>query len=144
MDRGQLLHDLLFCLAEALRDRGEALGEHGIGRLRGEGLRPVEGEVEVASTVVESADAPRGASVLVENPTCRGVESRREDRGAGETRACGSGACAAMTILHNADLVENEIKVAQMGGNLIINWTKGDKSVIMKGHATHVFEGNLA
>ena len=72
------------------------------------------------------------------------VHLRVYERGAAETQACGSGACAAMSILRNADLVDETIKVTQAGGNLILLWTKGDSSVIMTGPATHVFEGNFA
>ena len=71
------------------------------------------------------------------------IELRVFERGAAETLACGSGACAAMTILHKAGLVENTVKVTQAGGFLIIEWTGGDNPVIMTGIATHVFEGIL-
>jgi diaminopimelate epimerase len=107
---------------------------------------------------IETADVARLGAAIGSNPVfpkgCNvgfaqiidreHVRLRVYERGAAETRACGSGACAAMAILHNAGLVENRIKVTQTGGILVINWTKGDKSVIMRGHATHVFEGNLA
>ena len=72
------------------------------------------------------------------------IHLRVFERGAAETQACGSGACAAMSILSKAGLVDKTIKVTQAGGNLILSWTKGDSSVIMTGAATHVFEGNLA
>jgi diaminopimelate epimerase len=65
------------------------------------------------------------------------------ERGTAETRACGPGACAAMSILRRADLVNSTVNVKQTGGNLIIKWTGGYNSVIMSGPATHVFEGNL-
>lgn len=71
------------------------------------------------------------------------VRLRVVERGAGETLACGSGACAAVSILRNADLVDKTVNVTQTGGNLIITWTGGTKPVIMKGPATHVFEGKL-
>ena len=71
------------------------------------------------------------------------IELRVFERGAAETLACGSGACAAMTILHRAGLVENTVNVTQAGGFLIIEWTGGDNPVIMTGIATHVFEGIL-
>ena len=65
------------------------------------------------------------------------------ERGAGETQACGSGACAAMAILRKADLVDETVKVTQRGGTLILTWTGGVKPVFMEGSATHVFEGKL-
>ncbi len=71
------------------------------------------------------------------------VRLRVYERGAGETLACGSGACAAVSILRKADRVEKTVRVTQAGGILIIAWTGGEKPVIMKGPATHVFEGKL-
>ena len=63
------------------------------------------------------------------------------ERGSAETLACGSGACAAMAILHQANLVSATVRVTQSGGDLIISWTGGEKPVIMTGPATHVYEG---
>lgn len=71
------------------------------------------------------------------------IHLRVFERGAGETMACGSGACAAVSILRKAGFVEKTVRVTQAGGILIITWTGGEKPVIMKGPATHVFEGNL-
>ena len=71
------------------------------------------------------------------------IRLRVFERGAAETRACGSGACAAMSILCKANLVNETIKVTQAGGNLIISWTQGENSVIMTGPASHVYKGKL-
>jgi diaminopimelate epimerase len=71
------------------------------------------------------------------------IRLRVFERGAAETRACGSGACAAMSILRKADLVNQTISVTQTGGSLILSWSGGGKPVIMTGPATHVFEGKL-
>lgn len=71
------------------------------------------------------------------------VRLRVFERGAGETRACGSGACAAMAMLRSANLVAESVEVTQAGGILIIMWIGGDRPVIMKGPATYVFEGKL-
>ncbi len=71
------------------------------------------------------------------------IRLRVFERGAAETRACGSGACAAMSILHKAGLVAKTVHVTQAGGNLIIEWLGGDNPVMMTGPATHVFEGIL-
>ncbi len=66
-----------------------------------------------------------------------------ERGGAGETSACGSGSCAAMSILRRADLVDETVNVTQRGGGLIITWTGGIDSVIMTGPATHVYKGKF-
>ena len=71
------------------------------------------------------------------------IRLRVFERGSSETRACGSGACAAMSILHQANLVDATVNVTQAGGNLILSWTGGQNSVIMMGPATHVFKGIL-
>ena len=81
-----------------------------------------------------------GFAEIVDRDT---IHLRVFERGAAETRACGSGACAAMSILRRADLVEQTVNVTQAGGNLIITWTGGEKPVIMTGPATHVFKGTL-
>jgi diaminopimelate epimerase len=71
------------------------------------------------------------------------IRLRVFERGAAETRACGSGACAAMSILHRAGLVDQTVNVTQRGGDLILTWTGGKESVIMTGPATHVFKGKF-
>jgi diaminopimelate epimerase len=71
------------------------------------------------------------------------ISLRVFERGAGETAACGSGACAAVAILHRSGLVENKVLVNQVGGELIIEWSGKGHPVMMTGPASHVFEGNL-
>ena len=71
------------------------------------------------------------------------IQLRVYERGAAETLACGTGACAAMTILRRADLVSDRVNVTQRGGDLIISWTGEKKTVMMTGSATHVFEGTF-
>jgi len=66
-----------------------------------------------------------------------------ERGGAGETSACGSGSCAAASILHRAGLVDVTVRVTQKGGSLIITWTGGEDSVIMTGPAVHVYTGKV-
>lgn len=66
------------------------------------------------------------------------------ERGAAETLACGSGACAAVAILRRAGLTGDTVNVTQAGGNLIIHWTGGENPVIMTGTACHVFKGTIA
>jgi len=63
------------------------------------------------------------------------------ERGAAETSACGSGACAAVSILRQANMVDETVRVTQRGGDLTIRWTGGRDSVIMAGPATYVYKG---
>ena len=65
------------------------------------------------------------------------------ERGAGETRACGSGACAAVAAAKRADLVDSKVKVSLPGGKLRIKWLAEDQAVTMSGGATIVFQGEL-
>lgn len=65
------------------------------------------------------------------------------ERGAGETRACGSGACAAVALLQSANEVEAPVVVKQAGGELIIDWPGPPAPMTLTGPAAHVFEGTL-
>jgi diaminopimelate epimerase len=65
------------------------------------------------------------------------------ERGAGETLACGTGACAAVVAGITRGLLDSPVKVETRGGTLTIAWAGGDNPVAMKGPATTVFEGTL-
>lgn len=65
------------------------------------------------------------------------------ERGAGETLACGSGACAAVAVLSNAGLVNERVRVVQKGGELMVEWPGRDAPIMKRGPATHLFKGNL-
>jgi len=65
------------------------------------------------------------------------------ERGAGETRACGSGACAAMVAARLSDRVDSRVKISMPGGKLRIAWPRTDAPVTMSGSATLVFRGEL-
>jgi len=63
------------------------------------------------------------------------------ERGAGETLACGTGACAVLvsSVLNN--LSDRKATVQLLGGDLEINWDEKDNHVYMTGGATKVFDG---
>ncbi len=69
------------------------------------------------------------------------------ERGAGETLACGSGACATMVAARRRGLVASQARLALPGGELSIGWegSEADQAhpVIMTGAASYVFEGTL-
>lgn len=65
------------------------------------------------------------------------------ERGAGETLACGTGACAAVVAGINLGLLEHRVTVNTRGGKLIIDWQQGDAPVWMSGPAVTVFEGEI-
>jgi diaminopimelate epimerase len=72
-----------------------------------------------------------------------GIALRVWERGAGETLACGSGACAAVVAGISRRLLDSPVQVQTRGGTLTIAWAGGDNPVQMKGPATTVFEGIL-
>jgi len=85
---------------------------------------------------------PQGCNVgFVQVLDSRRVRLRVLERGAGETRACGSGACAAVAVLRRRGKVEEEVLVEQAGGRLIIGWDGGLAPMDMTGPAVHVFTG---
>lgn len=71
------------------------------------------------------------------------VALRVHERGAGETLACGSGACAAAVVLMRRGVVDRAVDVALPGGTLRIEWPADDAPVAMTGPAMFVFEGSI-
>ena len=71
------------------------------------------------------------------------IRLRVIERGAGETLACGSGACAAVAILRRSGHVRETVDVQLPGGRLVIKWRGNDQPMIMKGPAEHVFRGTM-
>jgi diaminopimelate epimerase len=65
------------------------------------------------------------------------------ERGAGETLACGSGACAAVVAGIRLGLLDSEVAVQTHGGTLTISWAGGTSPVMMTGPATTVFNGQI-
>ncbi len=71
------------------------------------------------------------------------IRVRVWERGAGETLACGTGACAAAVASMLNGYTENSVAVRLRGGDLQISWTPGE-SVFMLGPAVEVFTGEYA
>jgi diaminopimelate epimerase len=69
------------------------------------------------------------------------IHLRVVERGAGETLACGSGACAAVAILRRAGRVDEVVDVFLPGGHLVIKWRGNQEPLTMRGPAEHVFRG---
>ncbi len=69
------------------------------------------------------------------------IRLRVFERGAGETLACGTGACAAVVAGIRRGLLDAKVRVTTRGGDLAIAWQGGDAPVTMKGPARTVFEG---
>lgn len=71
------------------------------------------------------------------------IKMRVWERGAGETLACGTGACATAVSCNLNGLTERKVNVELLGGNLEIEWNKDDNHVYMTGPAVTVFDGEL-
>jgi len=71
------------------------------------------------------------------------IRLRVYERGVGETQACGSGACAAVVAGKLLDLLDAEVKVELLGGELKVKWEGDNTSVFLTGPAVTVFKGVL-
>lgn len=71
------------------------------------------------------------------------VKLRVWERGAGETLACGTGACAAVVAGIRRGLLDSEVRVTTHGGDLVIRWNGGTGPVMMTGDAVRVFDGEI-
>lgn len=84
-----------------------------------------------------------GFAEIVDRHTLR---LRVYERGAGETLACGTGACAAVVAAILRDRADSPVQVRTRGGNLTISWNgraQADAPVMMAGPAEKVFEGQI-
>jgi diaminopimelate epimerase len=71
------------------------------------------------------------------------VRLRVWERGAGETLACGTGACAAVVSGIARGLLDSPVKVHARGGDLFIAWAGEGQPMLMTGPAETVFEGEI-
>jgi diaminopimelate epimerase len=71
------------------------------------------------------------------------IRLRVYERGAGETLACGTGACAAVVSGIRRGLLDSPVRVQTRGGDLNIAWAGPEQSVIMTGPAVTVFTGEI-
>ena len=71
------------------------------------------------------------------------IRLRVYERGAGETLACGTGACAAVVAGIRLGLLDARVEVDTRGGRLTIEWAGGSAPVLMTGPAVTVFEGEI-
>jgi diaminopimelate epimerase len=72
------------------------------------------------------------------------IRLRVYERGAGETLACGTGACAAVVAGITRGVLDPErVTVETRGGELVISWAGEGRPVMMTGPAVTVFEGEM-
>ncbi|MBX9296763.1 diaminopimelate epimerase [Chromobacterium vaccinii] len=71
------------------------------------------------------------------------IRLRVYERGAGETLACGTGACAAVVCGIRQGLLDPRVTVHARGGDIVIEWAGEGSPVIMTGPAVTVFQGEI-
>lgn len=71
------------------------------------------------------------------------IRLRVFERGAGETQACGTGACAAVAVGHRLGLLGEEVAVDAPGGRMRVRWAGPGEHLWLTGPAVTVFEGTI-
>ena len=85
---------------------------------------------------------PERVNVNIASIEADGIRLRTWERGAGLTRACGTGACATAVAAIVSKRATSPVKVTMPGGALTIAWSPGE-AIRMTGAATHVFTGKI-
>jgi diaminopimelate epimerase len=99
-------------------------------------------DLERLGPIIEhDAAFPERVNVNVASIEQNAIKLRVWERGVGETRACGTGACATAVAAIRQGRVNSPVIVHLPGGPLTIDWSPG-QSVIMTGSATYVFKGS--
>jgi diaminopimelate epimerase len=71
------------------------------------------------------------------------IRLRVYERGAGETLACGTGACAAVAVGRRHGLLDAEVRVELPGGGAVVSWAATGEHLWLTGPATTVFAGSI-
>ena len=100
---------------------------------------PIE---ELGPRVETDGAFPQRINVNVAQIEDDGIRLKTWERGAGLTRACGTGACATAVAAIRSKRASSPVKVTMPGGSLTIVWEAG-QPIRMRGSATHVFSGDL-
>jgi diaminopimelate epimerase len=102
---------------------------------------PVAG---LGPAVQQHANFPRGVNVgFMQIIGPRHISLRVFERGAGETLACGTGACAAVAVGRRWELLEGEVQVDLPGGTALVSWGGAGQHVWLTGPAVTVFTGSV-
>ena len=136
---GSLVYETTLDTGEALRFSAASMGNpHAVIEVVSVDDAPVEriGRALQASTLFPASVNVGFAQVV----DASHIRLRVYERGAGETLACGSGACAAVAVLARQGRVGQHVNVDLPGGRLSIDWPGGDAPIRMAGPAAFVFE----
>jgi len=102
-------------------------------------------DVEVTGAALESHPFfPQRVNVgFMQVIDARSFKLRVFERGVGETRACGTGACAALVAGQRLGLLGRQASAYLRGGELKLEWQGGANPVMMTGETAMVFEGEI-
>jgi diaminopimelate epimerase len=171
-DDGSVTVDMGVPVFESARVPFDTTGLAPLGGHRGVDIWPLEVGGETVSIVAVSMGNPHAVQVVADissapvaaqgplierhprfaqrvNAGYMQVEGRSRiavrvyERGAGETLACGTGACAAAVVGIRLGLLDSPVAVRTRGGELTIAWRGADNPVYMTGPAKTVFEGEI-
>ena len=99
---------------------------------------------EIGPAIERHARFPRHVNVgFMQIEDRANVRLRVHERGAGETLACGSGACAAVVAGIRLGRLDRRVDVQTRGGLLTIEWPQDAAGVLMTGPAETIFEGDI-
>ncbi len=104
-----------------------------------------EADVATIGPLLEKSDRfVEGVNVgFMQVLSSKHIRLRVFERGAGETLACGSGACAAVAIGQIQGKLDKDVQVDLPGGTLRIRWQGGDSMLKMTGPAEHIYDGHF-
>ena len=102
---------------------------------------PVE---RLGPAIEHHARFPRRTNVGFMQIVDRGhIRLRVHERGVGETRACGTGACGAVAVGRRDGLLDGQVEVALKGGKVVIHWPGVGQHLWMTGPAARVYSGTI-
>lgn len=105
------------------------------------GTAPVE---RLGPAIEHHPRFPRRTNVGFMQIVDRGhIRLRVHERGAGETRACGTGACAAVAVGRRHGLLDENVEVSLKGGMVMVSWAGGSAHLWLTGPAARVYEGTI-
>jgi diaminopimelate epimerase len=114
---------------------------HAVLRVNAVETAPID---EIGPCLESHADFPERANIgFMEVVDRHHVRLRVFERGAGETLACGSGACAAAVVGIEQGHLDDPVQVELLGGALVVSWQGRGRSVVLTGPAVSVFDGEI-
>ena len=100
--------------------------------------------LQVGALIARHSQFPEGVNVgFMEVVSRKKVKLRVFERGVGETKACGSGACAAVVAGILQSVLDDTVDVQLTGGHLSVTWGGNNETIKMTGPACKVYEGQL-